>query len=250
MLKVWPNTAVWTRFFPLINSLLDHLHTRKSIGTVDRMFIDFGIPLPLDDLPANARHKDPALGAGALLDIGIYNLTYASLILGGGVVGRNHPTPKVISTMVIVDGIDYADVVVLKYPQKDAKQSGRESMAICTTTMYHETSRDFCTIEGSEGTITIYGLAASVPSGFRIKRKRAEKDTPAKVANYDAEEDVKFEHAGVGYHFEADAVAIDIAADRTENTTMPLHETLRMMSLMDGIRKACGLVYPQERCNH
>jgi predicted dehydrogenase len=211
------------------------------------MFIDFGIPLPLDDLPANARHKDPALGAGALLDLGIYNLTYASLVLGGGVVGRNHRTLKVTSTMVIVDGIDHADVVVLKYPQKDTKQSGSESMAVCTTTMYHKTSQDFCTIVGSEGTITIYGLAANVPSGFRIKRKRAEKGTPAKVANYNAEEDIKFEHAGVGYHFEADAVAIYIAVGRMENATMPLDETLHMMYLMDGIRKACGLVYSQER---
>jgi hypothetical protein len=101
------------------------------------MFIDFGLPLPLDHIPANARQKDPALGAGTLLDMGIYNLTFASLILGEGTVGRNHPTPKVTSTMTIVDGIDHTDVLVLKYPQKDAKQSGSESMAICTTTMYH-----------------------------------------------------------------------------------------------------------------
>jgi hypothetical protein len=70
---------------------------------------------------------------------------------------------------------------------------------------------------------------------------------PAKVVNPVVEEEVKFEHPGAGCYFEADAVAIDIAACRTENATMPLDETLRMMSLMDGIRKACGLVYPHER---
>ncbi len=54
--------------------------------------------------------------------------------------------------------------------------------------------------QGSEGIITIYGMAASVPSGFRIKRRSAEKnmesDDCSMVTTYDVEEDVKFEHPG------------------------------------------------------
>lgn len=41
-------------------------------------------------------------------------------------------------------------------------------------------------------------------------------------------------------------MALDIANGRTENGTMPLEESLRIMKLMDGIRKQGGLMYPQD----
>jgi dihydrodiol dehydrogenase / D-xylose 1-dehydrogenase (NADP) len=47
--------------------------------------------------------------------------------------------------------------------------------------------------------------------------------------------------------WEADAVALDIAAGRKENEIMPVEESLRMMRLMDDIRKAGGLKYPQDK---
>jgi hypothetical protein len=46
--------------------------------------------------------------------------------------------------------------------------------------------------------------------------------------------------------WEADAVALDIANGRTENGIMPVMESLRIMKLMDGIRRQGGLVYPQD----
>jgi len=46
--------------------------------------------------------------------------------------------------------------------------------------------------------------------------------------------------------WEADAVALDIANGRTENGIMPVEESLRIMKLMDGIRRQGGLVYPQD----
>lgn len=46
--------------------------------------------------------------------------------------------------------------------------------------------------------------------------------------------------------WEADAVALDIANGLKENGTMPVEESLRIMKLMDGIRRQGGLVYPQD----
>lgn len=226
--------GVWTRFLPVVKSLQEHLHTKKSIGDIQRVFVDFGLDMGVAALPANSRLKDPALGGGALLDIGLYSLTIASLVLGNGKVGDEHPAPWVISSLNITEGIDYSNTVILRYPHA----KGRDATAVCTSTMLYKSCEDFCRIEGSEGTIILFGGAASIPSGFRLRRKGGK----------DGEEEVfKFEHPGVGWHFEADAVAIDLSQGRTESAIMPLAETLRVLRLTDTIRKQGGLVYPQDK---
>ena len=201
--------------------------------------------MPLATLPPNSRLVDPTLGAGALLDIGVYTLTYASVIMGAGKVGDDHPHPKVTSSLDIVNGIDHSNAVILDYEAKAGERVptvGRT--AVCTSTFHFKGAEDFARIEGSDGTITIFGIAASCPSGFRVK----------KAANggvkKEQEQIIRFEQplGTVGFVYEADAVAIDISNGRTENSVMPLDETLRMMRLMDGIRKDAGLVYPQDQC--
>ncbi|KAK9311172.1 NAD(P)-binding protein [Lipomyces starkeyi] len=238
---VYVMEAVWTRFFPLMQSLLDHLHVKKTIGDIHRCFVDLGLDMPLANLPADSRLKDPNLGAGALLEIGIYTLTHASLILGAGKVGDEHPRFNVISSVDITDGIDDSNVVVLSYEaDKDAGLVTRT--AICTSTFKFKSCSDFARIEGSLGTITISGYVAASPSEFRITSIGTDQVHEPKQQVY------KFpqpEGTG-GFVYEADAVALDIAAGRKENSTMPLNETLRMMRLMDGIRKEAGLIYPQD----
>lgn len=217
-----------------MQSLDEQLHIKKTIGNIQRVFVDFGIAIPLSELPADSRLKNPALGAGALLDIGIYSLTYASIILGTGRLGNEHPQPKVASTLDVVNGIDESNVVVLSYDEPKAT-------AICTSTIKNKSSEDFARIEGSEGTITIFGIAASCPSGFRISRTGSDETQIEQV--------FKFDHppGTVGFFYEADAVAIDVINGRKESGTMPLDETLRMLRLMDSIRADGGLVYPQDQ---
>lgn len=69
--------AIWTRFAPLIQMIRKILHEEKVIGDVQRNFCGFGLDLDITSLPSESRYKDPALGAGSLLDIGIYSLTWA-----------------------------------------------------------------------------------------------------------------------------------------------------------------------------
>lgn len=69
--------AIWTRFAPLIQMIRKILHEEKVIGDVQRTFCGFGLDLDITSLPSESRYKDPALGAGSLLDIGIYSLTWA-----------------------------------------------------------------------------------------------------------------------------------------------------------------------------
>lgn len=226
------DAAMWTRFFPLVKSLQDHLQVHRSIGQVQRLFIDFATKMPLADLPADSRLKDPSLGAGALLDIGIYALMYASLVMAPGKLGHDHPTPKVLSMLNVAEGIDDRDVIILDYTAD--KEAGLERRtAICTTTL---------NFKGSEGTITISGISPSCPGKFTIVMAASSADEKP------AEEVFEFKTppGTFGFIYEADAVALDIAAGRTGSDVMPLDETLRMMRLMDGIRKENGLIYTQD----
>lgn len=235
--------AVWTRFFPLFKALHEEIMVKKSIGEVQRFFIDFGNKMPLDTLPPDSRLKDPALGAGALLDIGVYALTYASIILGEWKVGQQHPNiSKVVSSLDIVNGMDEANVVVLEYPSGTA---AAKKTAICTSTFRYRGAEDFARIEGTKGNITIFGVAASVPGGFRVvegSRPGGGEPDERSERTFTVEKPA----GTTGFFWEADAVAEDIISGRTENATMPLDETLRMMKLMDGIRREAGLRYPQD----
>jgi predicted dehydrogenase len=88
--------AMWTRFTPLMQTLQKMLHEEKVIGNVRRTFCDFGLDLDITSLPPESRYKDPALGAGSLLDIGIYSLTWGLVSLDPG-VGAKSEMPKVLA---------------------------------------------------------------------------------------------------------------------------------------------------------
>ncbi|CZR68001.1 related to dimeric dihydrodiol dehydrogenase [Phialocephala subalpina] len=144
---------------------------------------------------------------------------------------------------VPADGIDESNAVVLEYPTTST--CSRTKTAILSSTFRYRSAEDFARIEGSSGTITIFGLAGSVPGGFRMvvgpQPGFGEADT-REVHTYTVE---RLEGT-LGFFWEADAVALDIANGRTENGTMPVEESLRIMKLMDGIRRQGGLVYPQD----
>lgn len=202
------------------------------IGHVWRSVVEIGLGAPWDDFPKTHRLKDPALGGGALLDLGIYTLTYSSVIMGRGLYGDEHPKYKVTSSMDIVDGVDETTTVTLQYKTPD----GRPQTAVCLPTVLADSQSDFGRIQGNKGTITLYTKhGPSCPTGFRVKNGSDEKD-------------FHFEHpeGTSGFIYEADAVAEDILAGRTENSRMPLSETLRVMRLMDQIRAQNDLVYPQD----
>lgn len=217
--------AMWTRFFPLIKALRTFLHQDKRLGTIYRIFCDFGLNIDIPNLPDDSRYKDPALGAGSLLDIGIYSLTWGVVTLSEK-VGEDAEDPEVNSTQTLNHGVDTDSSVLLRYPS-----TGRQG--ICTSTTNHESQRNFARIEGSKGHIVAYGNTPASPMSFVFHSKETGK-----------EEQFDFDKPGRGFYWEADAVAHDIAAGRKQNETMPWAETLRMMRVMDGVRKRGGARFP------
>lgn len=219
--------AMWTRHFPIIPALQKVLHEDKAIGKIHRAFCDFSLDQKIAERGPDSRLKNPALGAGSLLDIGVYSLTLVLLGLEPPVGTQSSPeTPKVVAAQSLSDGVDIATSTILLY------QDGRQGIATCHAGM--KSPRDFCRIEGSEGTVVVQGTAASVPSAFTVKKLGSE------------EEKYDFEWPGRGFHWEADAVALEIAAGRTESAVMPWSETIRVMEIMDEIRRQGGAKFPQD----
>lgn len=190
------------------------------------MTCDFSLAKDMASLPANHRYKDVNLGGGALLDIGVYPLMWSNLILDGK-VGAAAENPEVSSTMVVIEGVDYEDIVVMKYPKMNR-------VGILTASLRAKGREEFLRVEGSKGVVTVSGPGCSLPRSLKI------------MVEGEEERELKYDHEGMGFYFEADAVAKDILEGKRENAIVPLAETLRMMRVMDGVRKAGGLVYPQD----
>lgn len=218
--------AMWTRFFPVTLELQRLVHEEKVIGDPSAVWVDFGLHMPIKGRNPESRTVSKKLGAGALLDLGVYSLTWASLVLDT-VSGAS---PEISANMVFSDHeqpdnrVDEQVAIVLQYSQQRAQ-------AICTASLLYKTPEIFARIEGSKGTILVGGVAASKPGFLVVKPRDGE------------EKKIEFPVEGRGFYYEADAVALDIQAGRLENATCPLSTTQRILSRMDSIMGVCGLSY-------
>ncbi|KAF2259044.1 NAD(P)-binding protein [Lojkania enalia] len=192
----------------MVNSARDKGH---MIGEPRRTLIDFGLDMPFDKLDPNSRSRDPQLGAGSLLDIRIYSLIWASMIFHSDLENQG-------SALMLNNGADEMAAV-----------------AICTASDLYKLDNEFGRIEGTEGSIIIYGGAASKPSGLILRRKGEDPKT------------LDFPVDGWGLYNEADAVAKNIRDVRQENDITPLDETLRIMRVMGEVCKQNGLKYSQDQ---
>lgn len=216
--------AMWTRFFPLVRKLRSLIHEDRVIGDVHRTFCDFAMDQKIASLGPESRLKNPALGAGSLLDIGVYSLTFVLLAMDGK-IGEQAEKPKVVAAQSLSDGIDIASSITLLY------EGARQGIATTSTSV--KTPEVFCRIQGSAGTITVEGIATSVPRSFTVENSEGEKK-------------FEFEKPGMGFYYEADAVALDIASGRRQNDIMPWAESLRVLQILDEVRRQGGARFPQD----
>jgi predicted dehydrogenase len=217
--------AMWTRFFPLMGKLKQLLHHEQKLGTLHRTFCDFALDMDLDSLPDTKYYKNPALGGGSLLDIGIYSLTWGLTTMCEA-TGDEAEEPEVNSSQSIAYGVDRTSTVILNF-----RSTGRQ--AICTSTLDQLQTHPWARIEGSNGRMIVDGETPSSPDTLTFQPKDGGQ-----------EEVWKFEKPGFGFWWEADAVALDLAADRKENAIVPPAETLRVLRIMDGVRRRGGARFP------
>lgn len=203
--------AMWTRYLPAIERVRD-LIASDAIGEVRMLTADFGYRQPFN--PA-ARSYDLELGGGALLDVGIYPITLASMLFG---------TPVEIASQAHIgaSGVDEQSALVFKYAQGQ--------LALLWSAVSTTTPQEAC-IMGTKGMIKI-------PSQWW----RAQQLLLSQQGQPDQVIDVPME--GNGYNYEAAEVARCIRAGLLESPIMSLDESLAIMHTMDTIRAQWGMVYP------
>jgi predicted dehydrogenase len=211
--KLFLMEAMWTRFFPLMVNVRDML-AKGVIGEPRMVMCEFGFRTEF-----NPKHRlfAPELGGGAMLDVGIYPLSFASMVLG---------KPNRITGMMTPGGTgtDDQSAYLLGY------EGGQ--IALLTSAVRTETPQE-AQIFGTEGRIRIH-------SQFWRPRKL--------TLSLKGKDDqvMEFPHEGNGYNYQAMEVANCLRERKLESSVMPLDETLWLMQTMDELRAQWGLKYPME----
>jgi predicted dehydrogenase len=202
--------AMWMRLNPAIRRIVELIRD-GAIGEVTNIHADFGLQGPF---PATHRLRDPAMGGGALLDLGVYPLNLAHLILGAPAVVRSW-------ARLTPEGVDDNTGILLGW------DSG--AIAALSCSLVGET-RTAASITGTLGRIDL-PQGFFVPRGFVLHRVGR------------ATEDIAYPFLGSGYQYEAVEVQRCLAEGLAESPLMPHATTLEIMSLMDTIRAQLGVAY-------
>lgn len=205
--------AMWMRFLPHMVRVRE-LIAEGAVGDVRMVTADHGQWFAKD--PAH-RLFAPELGGGALLDLGVYVVSLASMVLG-------RPERITAVSDPAFTGVDAQTVVVLQH------EGGRQ--AVLSSTLEARTPTR-ATIVGTDGYLELDRVWMA-PSGFDLVRRDGA--------------DLRYDepHEGHGLRHEAAEVEHCVAAGLTESPVMPLDETVSIMETMDEVRRQIGLRYPGE----
>lgn len=205
--------ALWTRFLPIMDDVR-RLVEDGAIGTPQWLQADICAYFPFDP---EHRVYDPALGGGALLDLGVYPVMLAYQFFGA---------PDAVTTTAVMGrtGVDEQEAIVFTYD--DGAQ------AVLAASMRTDGAR-LATLGGPDGQIQIH---RPWWKGECLTLTHADKST----------ETLAWPYAGNGYQFEAAHVMRCLREGRRESPVIPLDESLQIMRTLDDIRARWGLSYPGE----
>ena len=210
--------AMWSRYIPIIVKLRELL-AKGAIGEVCMVTADLGFRREPDP---TSRLFAPELGGGALLDVGIYPISFASMVLG---------TPSRIVSLAHFGqtGVDEQAGVVFGYEG--------EQLAILHTALRTSTTIE-ATVMGTKGKIRVHS-----PWYYGTTLTLSIEERDDKVIS---DEVISLPYEGNGYNFEAAEVNECLRAGKLESDVMPLDETLAIMQTLDTIRAQWGFKYPME----
>ena len=203
--------AMWTRFLPHMVQIRDVLASGR-LGDLVLVTAEHGQWFAEDP---EFRLFAPGLGGGALLDLGIYPISFASMVLGT-------PTHVTAVSNAAFTGVDAQTSMILR------DDAGRH--AVLTTT-----------------------LAAATPNGAAISGTLARieieptfyRPTSYRVVDRDgAVEQVDVPHEGLGLRHQAVEVGRCLRAGLTESPILTLDETVSIMATLDEVRRQINLTYP------
>ena len=200
--------AMWTWFSDVALTVKKWVQN-KEIGEIKDVVINYAFPGIM--MSKNSRVLMPETAGGALLDIGIYPITYCYNLFG-------YPN-SIHCEGKIKDGIDISETVILQY-------DGFK----CTLNMSLCKLKENCLIVGSKGKI-------SLPTFFHMASKAILKNENGKTV-FKGKTD---------YLTEFTKVAEEIEQNKKESLYIPFETTRNCMKIMDECRKQMNLVYPFEK---
>ncbi|MEU5179086.1 Gfo/Idh/MocA family protein [Streptomyces longwoodensis] len=209
--------AMWMYCNPMVRRL-KQLVDDGAIGEVRTVQADFGLEGPF---PPAHRLRDPAQGGGALLDLGVYPVSFAQLLLG-------EPAGIAAQAVLSDEGVDLQTGAVLSW----------DSGALAAL---------HCSIDGGTGTsASVTGTRGRIdlPAGFfhpeRFVLHRTGREPEEFVADPADGPRTTLRH-------EAREVMRAVRAGETESPLVPLDGTLAVMRTLDAVRERIGVRYPAEQ---
>ena len=211
--KVYTAEAIWPRYMPS-RKMIEEVLNSGIIGDIDILTANLSYPIS-----SVKRLIDPEQAGGALLDVGVYGVSFALTYFGNEV-------EKVESSVQMLDtGVDGKESITIHF--KDGR------MAVLTHGILSRSDRKGI-FYGSKGYVVVENI-----------------NNPQCIRVYDGEDrllDEQFVPEQIsGYEYEFIEARDRIAAGETESLSMPLQDTIKVMEVMDTVRKGWGLVYPKER---
>jgi predicted dehydrogenase len=205
--------AVWTRFLPSVQRAAEIIASGE-LGEVRWLQADLGFPAPYHPESRLWRRED---GGGALMDVGVYPLTWALVTLG---------RPRSITAMAYLTdgGVDSETALTLSY------SSGAQVQAMTSLTASTPQTATVC---GTKGMLRCNAPLFN-PTELTITSNSGEQRVE------------KFTLAGHGYTYQLREVIRCLQQGMLESPTMPLEDTLITMSLLDAARKQAGISYPAD----
>ena len=206
--------AMWARFLPHMQKVRGILAS-GILGEIWAVEADHG--QRLSDY-ANPRHWEPSLGGGALLDLGIYPISFAHMVLG--------KPDSITSSATFTDkGVDASSTAIFNY------KSGAQ--AILTSNMMVSTPCR-ATICGTLGKIEIDRTFYN-PAAMRVIMHDG---TTTEYPN---------EYKGHGLREQAKEFERVVRSGAMNSPILTPDESIEIMGSLDEIRRQIGLIYPNEK---
>jgi predicted dehydrogenase len=207
---VFAMEAMWTRFHPAV-AHLRALLADGALGAPRAVQADLGAFRPFD---AADRLFAPDLGGGALLDLGVYVVSFAQMVLG-------RPTEVVARGSLAPNGVDLDVGLLLTF-------AGGATATLLASLGHHSPSR--ARVDGTGGWAELMPRFHH-PRGLVVSRAGG------------APEAVELPPTGIGFTHELVEVTEAVRAGRTESAVMPLDDTLAVQAVLEEAGRQLGVSF-------
>ena len=205
--------AMWARFLPHYSKVREIIAS-GVLGPIHSIHADHGQRLADQNIP---RLVEPDLAGGALLDLGIYPISFAHMILG-------NPASITSSAIMTNKGVDAQTSMIFTY------QSGAQS--VLTTTMIEQTPCR-AVVAGLHGWLEIDRTFYN-PASMRV------------VLNDGTVTQYPNSYTGHGLREQAESFKQLVQSGKVQSEILSWQDTIDIMKTMDAVREQIGLKYPFE----